>query len=167
MTMTMIRTAKLTLTLALPALLAAGSAKKSPAADALPAGSFWVGAGESDVGDKRQVWAMAIHIDEREGDIVRASAWYPTLANGVSRLSGVLDGKGGLSVDEPSIVWGKWDKTPGGIVEGGRYTGRVDTKNISVSGAFKDPKSGASIPCSFTLSRAQTQMAAVAPARPK
>lgn len=161
------RIALFSLVLAAPLLLAAGNGKKSPAADPLPVGSMWVGSGEQGVGEARQTWSMAIHIDERNGNFVRASAWYPTLANGVSRLSGVLDDKGSFSVDEPSIVHGEWNKTPGGIVAGGTYVGRADSKSVSVSGSFKDPKSGASIPCKFSLARVHGPSASAAPEKPR
>lgn len=169
MTTTMIRTAKLALALAVPVLLAAGSGKKSPTADPLPVGSFWVGTGEQVGPDGARVaWdGMVLHIHERKDSFFDGAAWYPGFANGVARISGVLDGAGGIKVQAPSIVYGEWPKTPGGIVAGGTWVGRIDSKGINASGSFKDPQSGAVSSSSFWLLRAPMPESKPAPSKAK
>lgn len=165
----MSRTALLALALALPVSLPAGNGKKPPGADPLPVGSFWVGNGENvEANGPGPDWGgMVLHINGRKGKFFEATAWYPGIQNGVSRMSGVLDGEGGISIHEPSVVYGEWNKTRGGVIAGGQYDGRADSKAISVTGAYKDPNSGAEIQCSFTLLRAPMPENKPAPSKPK
>lgn len=173
MTVTMTRTAKLTVALALPALLAAGSAKKSPAADPLPVGSIWVGSGEQGGTLKgkdhaRQSWGgMVLHVDECNGDFFKASAWYPGINHGVGRMSGVLNDKGGISIEEPSIRFGQAANGVFGLVPGGRWTGKLDAKSLVVTGSFEDPGNKAEIPCRSSLVRVEEPSTGAVPAKPK
>lgn len=170
MTTTMIRTAKLALALALPALLAAGSGTKSPTADPLPVGSVWVGTGEDvDAKGERRPWGcVAVHVHHRKEKFFEGTAWYPGANNGVSRLSGVLDGEGGISLHEPSIVFaGTPSKQWGALASGGTYTGRLDAKSVNLSGSYVDPKSGVEVQTSLSLLRAPASEIKATTTKPK
>ncbi len=162
------RTALLALAIALPVVAAAQAAKKSAVADPLPVGSVWVGTGEQGGTLKGKdhahlAWGtMVLHVDERTGSFFKASAWYPGLNCGVGRMSGVLDDKGGISIEEPSILFGQGANGVQGLAPGGRWTGHVDATSLAVTGSFEDQASKAEIPCRFSLVRSPASQAAAA-----
>src|SRR5262249_26522483 len=98
---------------------------------------------------------MILFVKQRKGDSFEGVTWYPTIGNGLIKVTGRIDGKGGVTFTEEKVIHG--DVTAQGrvVVAGSKYSAKLEGTVLKGTGEWVDPKTKDVYPMKFSLKSAE------------
>jgi hypothetical protein len=123
-------------------------------ADLFKVNSVWQGT--CDQSNPKSSYPMILFIKQRKGDTFEGVTWYPTLENGLVKITGLIDAKGAVTFTEENVIHGEaTEQRPDGVVAGSKYKANMERTILKGSGEYMDPKTKAEFTLKFSLKLAE------------
>lgn len=94
---------------------------------------------------------MIMFVKYRWGEDFEGVIWYPTLGNGLIKVTGQIDANGVVTFSEDEVISGEGTDQGQGVVAGARYTAKLGKMTLTGSGKFIDPKTKAVFTLKFFM----------------
>ena len=75
-------------------------------------------------------YPMILFIQSRKGNTFEATTWYPTLRNGLCKVSGQISQEGVVTFTEDEVIHGAGDIMGGGIMSGSKFTATIEGNSL-------------------------------------
>jgi hypothetical protein len=123
-------------------------------ADLLKVNSVWQGT--CDQSNPKSSYPTILFIKQRKGDTFEGVTWYPTLENGLIKITGRIDAKGAVTFTEEKVIHGEaTDQRPDGVVAGSKYNANLERRILKGSGEYMDPETKAESTLKISLKLAE------------
>jgi hypothetical protein len=122
-------------------------------ADALKAHSVWKGIGEQS--KPELAYPMILFVRQRWGGEFEGTTWYPTLENGLIKVTGRIDASGAVTFSEDEVLFGEASEQRLGVLPGAKYTARLEQGTLRGHGRWLDPKTKEVVTLNFSLKLAE------------
>ncbi|MFO0865294.1 MAG: RICIN domain-containing protein [Gemmataceae bacterium] len=125
----------------------------APPLDALKVGTVWQGMCEQT--NPNASYPMVLYIKRRSGNAFEATAWYPTVADGLVTVSGKVGPNGAVTFMEDQVIHGEGAAGRQGVLAGGRFTVTLDRGTLMGTGECQHPELKGTMTLKVSLKLAQ------------
>lgn len=122
-------------------------------ADAVKVNSVWQGTG--DQSKPALSYPMILFVNRRWGEDFEGVIWYPTLENGLIKVTGRIDANGVVAFSEDKVIYGEATDQRQGVLAGAKYTAKLDKMTLQGNGDWTDPKTKEVVKLTFFLELAK------------
>ena len=126
---------------------------EEPPADPLNPATVWRGTCEQS--NPKASYPMVLFIKQRQGETFEAVAWYPTLGDGLIKVSGKVGPNGVVTFTEEKVIHGEVTPDHRIVVAGSKYTATLDRATLKGTGEWSDPKTNENDTLEFSLNLAE------------
>lgn len=121
--------------------------------DALKANSVWGGTGEQS--KPKLAYPMILFVKQRWGEAFEGMTWYPTLENGLIKVTGQIGANGAVTFSDDEVIFGEATEQRPGVVGGAKYIAKLEKMTLKGNGELIDPETKEVVTFSFFLKLAE------------
>jgi hypothetical protein len=130
-----------------------GALRADEPADGLTANSVWQGNMEQS--NPKSSYPVILFVKQRNGNAFEGTTWYPTLGNGLLKVTGQIAANGTVTFTEDKVIHGDTFEGNFVVIAGSKYTAELRKTTIVGTGELTLPNSNEVAKLTFTLKRAE------------
>jgi hypothetical protein len=122
-------------------------------ADTFTANSVWQGTMEQS--NPKSSYPVILFVKRRQGEAFEGTIWYPTLGNGLLKVTGRVDAKGAVTFTEDRVIYGEVHGNNLIVVAGSKYSGKLEKSALKGHGSWTHPQTNETVTLTFSMRRAE------------